>query len=187
MAKNKNAEMDVVEIDPGLTALARKFFDFQDSPRLNVFHQDGRVFLNRTDSKYDAVFIDAFASSVPFHLTTKEFVGKVFERLNNGGVVVMNIIGSIEGDTGRFLRAEYATYKLFSDDVFVFPVQEPNNGNKIQNVLLVAVKGDVTISEVVDGEFKEYLDNLWTDKIETDMPVLTDNFAPVDQYLIKVF
>src|SRR3989344_4661295 len=186
LSEHKDAEMDVAEIDPGLTELARAFFGLKNSPRLNVFHQDGRVFLKKTDSKYDAIFIDAFASSIPFHLTTKEFVAEVFSRLNEGGVVAMNIIASIEGDTGRFLRAEYATYKLFSDFVYIFPVQEPEAGNKIQNIVLVAIKGDITTPEVVSGAFKEYLDHLWTDKIETDIPVLTDNFAPVDQYLAKV-
>lgn len=193
LSTHKNAEVDVVEIDPGLTELARKFFNLKDSPRMEVFHQDGRVFLDRTNEKYDAIFIDAFASSVPFHLTTKEFIAKVFNRLNEGGVVAMNIIASIEGDTGKFLRAEYATYKLFSDFVYVFPVQYSKDGDKIQNIILVVVKRNVgtsdvlRTSDVVNNEFKKYLDNLWTGKIEADVPILTDNFAPVDQYLVRVF
>jgi len=191
LSQYKNAEMDVVEIDPGLTELARKFFNLQDSPRLDIFHQDGRVFLNQTEKTYDVIFIDAFASSVPFHLTTKEFVDRVFSRLNEGGVVAMNIIASVEGDTGKFLRAEYATYKLFSDYVYIFSVQEPENGDKIQNIILVAVKRPgtsnlLTTFDVVNNEFQEYLDHLWTSEIEPDMPVLTDDFAPVDQYLTKV-
>ena len=181
LSQNKNAEMDVVEIDPGLTELAKKFFNLQDSPRLDVFHQDGRVFLDKTNSKYDAIFIDAFASSIPFHLTTKEFAGRVFDRLNEGGVVAMNIIASVEGDTGKFLRAEYATYKLLYDYVYIFPVQEPKNGGKIQNIILVAVKSDVE-----SNWFGGYSNNLWTSEIESDVPVLTDDFAPVDQYLTKV-
>src|SRR3989344_1343961 len=150
LSQNKDTEMDVAEIDPGLTELARLFFNLQDLPRLDVFHQDGRV------------------------------------DLNEGGVVAMNIVASIEGDTGKFLRAEYATYKLFSDYVYIFPVQEPENGGKIQNIILVAVKRPA--AEVARGvEPQEYSYHLWADKIETDMPVLTDNFAPVDQYLVHVF
>ena len=183
LLRHKDAEMDVVEIDPGLTKLSMDFFGLQESPRLRIFHQDGRVFLNNTDSKYDAIFIDAFASSVPFHLTTKEFADRVFDRLNDGGVMAMNIIASIEGDEGRFLRAEYATYKLLSDHVYVFPVQRPNDGRNIQNIILIAIKGGVQPPGVVD----KYLDNLWTGDIETDMLVLTDDYAPVDQYLAKVF
>lgn len=185
LLEHKDAEMDVVEIDPGLTKLAQKFFGLKDSPRLEIFHQDGRVFLERTDNKYDAIFIDAFASSVPFHLTTKEFVSEVFEGLNDGGVVAMNIVASVEGDTGRFLRAEYATYKLFSDLVYVFPVQYPEDVNEIQNIILVAVKRPAS---EIDGNLEpQGLAPKWTKDIPADVPVLTDDFAPVDQYLVKVF
>ena len=177
LANHNGAEIDVVEIDPGLTELAKKYFNLSDSQRLRIFHQDGRAFLNTTNNKYDAIFIDAFASSIPFHLTTKEFVAKVFGLLNNGGVVAMNIIASIEGDTGKFTRAEYATYKLFSDYVYLFPVQYPKNGNKIQNIILVAVKSKVNLSS------KTFPVNLWTSEVKEDVPVLTDDFAPVDQYL----
>lgn len=194
LSKRKNAEMDVVEIDPGLTELAKKLFGLNDLPRMRILHQDGRVFLNKTDSKYDAIFIDAFSSSIPFHLTTKEFVGRVFDRLNEGGVVVMNIIASIEGDTGRFLRAEYATYKLFSDDVYIFPVQEPEDGGKIQNIILIAVKNNatptfktLTSKQATAQNEVNYINNLWSGNIEADMSILTDNFAPVDQYLTRVF
>jgi len=186
LANHKNAEMDVIEIDPGLTRLAKKFFNLNDSPRLKIFHEDGRVFLNRTQNKYDAVFIDAFASSIPFHLTTKEFVAEVFDHLNENGVVVMNTIGSMGGNTGKFIRAEYATYKLFSDLVYIFPVQGTNDSVQIQNLILVAVKSDKKMTND-SPKFEKYFDNLWAGKIDNDTPVLTDDFAPVDQYLADVF
>lgn len=39
-----NGELTVVEIDPGMTTLARKYFNLKDDPRLNIIHEDGRVF-----------------------------------------------------------------------------------------------------------------------------------------------
>jgi len=187
LSNHPDAEMDVVEIDAGLTELAKKFFSLSDSPQLKIFHQDGRVFLKNTENKYDVIFIDAFASSVPFHLTTKEFVDSVFEHLNDGGVVIMNIIASVEGENGKFLRAEYSTYKLFSDFVRILPVQRPENGNAVQNLILVALKPDASTGTVQAVRFNEYLGYAWTGDIKTDVPALTDDFAPVDQYLVKVF
>ncbi len=35
-------------------------------------------------------------------------------------------------------------------------------------------------------EFDGYLKHLWTKEISNDMPILTDDFAPVDQYIIKL-
>lgn len=51
LQKNDEARMDVVEIDPKITELAREYFYFRDNPRLNIYHQDGRIFLNRIKKK----------------------------------------------------------------------------------------------------------------------------------------
>lgn len=193
LLENKNASIDVVEIDPGLTRLAEKYFDLNRSPRLSVFHQDGRLFLNNSKNKYDAIFIDAFAPSIPFQLTTREFVGKLSESLNDGGVVAMNTISSINGDKGKFVRAEYKTYKENFDSVRLFLVQSPESGKIVQNIILIAVKNSKPgiNNQVVDlkkeEQFKKYLSHEWTGALDGDVPVLTDNFAPVDQYLADIF
>ncbi|MDO9631202.1 MAG: fused MFS/spermidine synthase, partial [Humidesulfovibrio sp.] len=71
--------MDVVEIDPGVTAIARGYFDWADDPSVSVFHDDARRFLSRAQSriqaggeKYQVALVDVFTShySVPFHLAT---------------------------------------------------------------------------------------------------------------------
>ena len=75
LKKYPNAEMDVVEIDPQMTEIARKFFRLEENPRLRSIHQDGRFYLNQTESeKYDVVLMDAFGSllTIPFQLTTVE-------------------------------------------------------------------------------------------------------------------
>lgn len=47
--------LDVVEIDSTITDIAKKHFKLVDDPRLNIYHQDARVFLNTTQEKYDAI------------------------------------------------------------------------------------------------------------------------------------
>ncbi|WP_167124636.1 spermidine synthase, partial [Nitratidesulfovibrio liaohensis] len=45
-----NAEtlrVDVVELDPGMTGVARRHFGLADDARLHIFHEDARAFLNR--------------------------------------------------------------------------------------------------------------------------------------------
>ena len=92
----REANMDVVEIDPGMTEIARKYFGLQENPRMNIIHQDGRIYLNGNAKKYDLIFIDAFNSfsSIPFQLTTIESVRKTFESLADVGAVFVNIISS---------------------------------------------------------------------------------------------
>lgn len=181
-----NVHMDVVEIDPQVTMLARKFFHLQDDRRLSIIHQDARTFLNRTDRIYDVIMGDTFNSdyAVPFHVSTLETVMKMYDRLPDDGVVVVNILASIEGDKGRFLRAEYATFKAVFPQVYLYPVSYPTSGMSWQNVMLVALKSngraELTSS---NPELDELLRHRWLKPVAADVPPLTDDYAPVDRYL----
>lgn len=186
--KYPEATIDVVEIDPKVTELAKKYFRLEENPRLTIYHEDGRVFLNKTQEKYDVIFGDAFSShySLPYQLTTKEAVQKKYNILNDDGIVILNIISAIEGEKGKFLRAEYATYKSLFPQVYLFPVTHSDYGNVVQNIILVALKSekDQTFNDS-DPKLNEYLQHLWKKMVDADIPILTDNFAPVDYYIHK--
>ena len=93
------------------------------------------------------------------------------------------MIGAIEGDNGRFVRAEYATCKRLFPRVYLFPTQTRNNGQQVQNIMLVATRSDKRIVlDNRDSELTQYLNEIWVKKIPDDVPVLTDDFAPVDFY-----
>ena len=180
-----NAKMDVVEIDPGMTDIAKKYFGLNEEANLTIYHQDARIYLNENKKKYDVIFGDAFnsASAIPFQLTTKEAVIKKYDSLSDGGIVMINIISAIEGEKGKFARAEYATYKKVFPQVFLFTVKNINDGNKTQNIMLVALKSEKIPSlESSDQEINGFLSRVWKRPIANDMPVLTDDFAPVEYY-----
>ncbi len=188
LLKYPKASIDVVEIDPMITQLAKEHFRLSDNPRLNIYHEDGRMYLNRTTEKYDVIFGDAFNSyySIPYQLTTREATQKSYDILNDNGVVILNLISSIEGPKGEFLRAEYQTYKSIFPQVYVIPVQTVNDGYKFQNVMIVAIKSEKPVTfESSNQTLDEYLNHLWKKDIAEDMPILTDDYAPVDNYLHK--
>jgi len=189
LKKYSDAKIDVVEIDPKLTKLAKKYFNLQNNLRLTIYHEDGRIFLNKTKNKYDVIFMDAFTShlSIPYQLTTREAAQKMHDALNQDGVVLVNIISAIEGVKGKFLRAELATYKSVFPQVYLIPVRNNDDGLKVQNIMLVALKSDVKPSFVSDNEeLNSYLQHLWTKEIDLDVPILTDDYAPVDYYTMKM-
>lgn len=188
IAKYKDATLDVVEIDPGVTALAKKYFWLTDTPRMQIFHEDGRVFLNQNKKIYDVIFGDAFTSwySVPYQLSTREAVEKKYNSLSMSGLVILNLISSIEWETGEFLRAEYATYKSVFPQVYIIPVNHPGNGKIFQNHILIALKNTTIPSWTSkENDINGYLSHVWTGDISDDMPILTDDFAPVDHYIGK--
>jgi spermidine synthase len=182
------ATIDVVEIDPELTQFARKYFRLKDDPRMKIIHEDARTFLNRTDQKYDVIYGDTFKSqyTLPWHLTTVEAAKETYGMLNEGGCVLLNIISSLDGNASLFLRAELATYRQVFPYVYVFAVMDPEDRKMVQSTILVAAK---TTDEPAwldeDPELSGYLRHEVSGRLVTDLPVLTDEFAPVDYYMNK--
>ncbi len=184
-----DANLDVVEIDPGLTKLAKKYFRLKPNERLNIIHEDGRIYLNENKKKYDAIMVDVFKSyySVPFHLTTYQTLKKIYNSLNDNGVLITNIISCLQGEKGKFLQAEYKTYKKVFPQVYLFPVNYPDKPKEVQNIIIVALKSNKKPSFTSDNtEINEYLKHLWKGKISSKIPILTDDYAPVDYYNSKI-
>lgn len=185
----EESTMDVVEIDPDLTEIAREYFFLKDSPRLNIYHEDGRTFIKNSKNKYDVIYGDAYQAyySVPFHLTTREAIQEISDAMTENGVFILNSISAIEGEKSAFLRAEVRTMKEIFPHVLVFPVQYPDSPQNVQNVMIIGLKNpDQPNLEGQDAELKQLLQNLWTTEIPADLPVLTDDFAPVDSYVQKM-
>lgn len=183
------ATLDVVEIDPEVTAIAKEYFYFIENPRINIFHEDGRTFLNRNIKKYDIVFLDAFNShlSIPFQLSTFEAVEHIYNALNDEGILVANFASAIEGKKGKFLRAEVATYKKIFPHVLLFPVQKPHDGEAFQNIVLIALKsGREPDFKNEDPELNDFLKRLWLKTVPEDLPILIDDHAPVNYYTMEM-
>ncbi len=187
------ARMDVVEIDPQMTELARQYFRLEDDPRLTIFHEDGRTFLNRAPANtYDAVMVDAFGSlfSIPHQLTTVEAVREMYRVLRDDGIVIINIGSAISGRGSRFLQAEHATYATVFPEVVIFKVRPERRDEELQNVILVARKSDPTLpcpqcpdlSTSTDDRISRMLSTRYTADLPPSHPILTDDLAPVERY-----
>ena len=65
--------MDVIEIDDKITEIAKKYYYLDDalneynkkSERLKLINEDGRIYFNKNEKKYDAILNDAFSGLVP--------------------------------------------------------------------------------------------------------------------------
>ncbi len=137
-----------VEIDPLVTQVVREQMPWASrmiaragyvagsgqgaAGRLQIVHEDGRLFLNETDQRFDAVVMDAFSSgSVPAHLATRE----TYDRLNAivTGPVYVNLIDAPDGPLVQGLHAI-----LTGIYPHVAAVQGPVSARGVANVLLVA-------------------------------------------------
>lgn len=117
------AQAVAVEIDPLVTEVVRRHMPWAGAMiertgydadpdggaetgegRLGIVHADGRVYINETGRRFDAVVMDAFSSgSVPAHLATLE----TYERLREivDGPVYVNLIDAPDGPLARGLHA----------------------------------------------------------------------------------
>jgi predicted membrane-bound spermidine synthase len=185
-------EVHVVELDPAVVEVAERFFELPSDGRLQVFVNDGRMYLQNVDQKYDVVVVDAYAKTyIPFHLMTAEFYRLLKSRMSDGGVVVINIIASLTGDTSEIFWAAYKTVGSVFNTLHVFKASE-YGGGVVQNLILVACVNtcslDGAVGRVKDGWLAEkVVANHWTYIPPLDeYPVLTDGYAPVERMINPV-
>ncbi|MBI4278809.1 MAG: fused MFS/spermidine synthase [Armatimonadetes bacterium] len=190
-------QIDVVEIDPAVIETARRFFKMPRSSRVLAVAQDGRLFIRRAQTRYDVIFLDAYLiDTIPFHLATYEFFEEARARLAPGGLVVSNIIGALDGRSSRLFRAIYKTFTRVFATVYVLPVEFGRFGDAegTRNIILVgttvprldrAARQDRVAAAAArfgwEVRRREAAVDVYEGLINTrDVPVLTDDYAPVD-------
>ena len=124
--KYQRAEVDYVELDPGIIRLTEHILPEKERKdlgdrRAHVFFDDGRAFLVKTRKAYDTVILNlpepATAQVNRFY--TREFFELVKSRLSSGGVFSFTVPSSenyIGPDLREFLASLYGTLRT------VFPV-----------------------------------------------------------------
>lgn len=182
-----DAEVDIVEIDPDVVDIAKKYFYFSVNDKMRVHVSDGRTFIRRNPKKYDIVFLDAYQGGhIPFHLTTVEFLREVKKRLNPGGVVVSNVLARHKN---KFFTAMVKTFNTEFTHLYTF------KGPESSNQIFVAEMRDGlrTLNEITEAaravrernKMDVYIDSLaffyrHRDKGKSRGKLLTDDFAPVN-------
>ncbi|MFJ5556873.1 fused MFS/spermidine synthase [Streptomyces sp. NPDC093250] len=182
----------VSEIDSGVVRIDRDRLGLGSESGIDVRTEDGRLGLRRLDAdSRDLVVGDAFGGvSVPWHLTTVEAMSGVRRVLDEDGLYVANLID--HGDLA-FARAEAATLGEVFEHVAVLgepadlrldPAAAPGGGN------LVVIASDRSVDRSALQNALDARRTGWTVAAGGDLrswtgdaPVLTDDYAPVDQLL----
>ncbi len=183
--EDPSRRVTVVEIDPGLTQLAKTYFGLKDDARLTIQYEDGRTYLNRSNAQHDLIVMDAFNSgiAIPFQLTTLEAVQRLAGNLADDGIVMVNIISPLKGERNGFLAAEYATYREVFSSVNLYQV-DPEDPETDQNVILIASRKPL-VPRANSPYAKELSQKEWQEALPA-FPVLTDDFSPVERYAITL-
>jgi predicted membrane-bound spermidine synthase len=182
-------DVDAVEIDPGVIATAREYFDL-DGAGGTIHEMDGRRFLATAGKKYDIVLVDAYGSSaIPFHLITEEAFRLMKSVLADSGVMALNVISL--GWRDPLAMDIASTLKVDFRNVLALPMAEPPD--RIGNLILLAADRDLEAlpepggNPDLDPEWRfgpgyailHAWDNRFAPKTD-GLPVLTDDLNRVD-------
>ena len=177
---------EVVEIDPLIVTAAERFFGVQQSDRLRIHVGDGRAYLRAATGPYDLVTIDAYTrgrygSTIPAHLVTREFFTEVASKLSEQGIVHFH---SYAARDTRFSRSMYKTLAaVFPSVVILGDTELLASRVPIDTYKAGLVERAATIRARIPG-IDERIETLTATAPEVgDVPVLTDDFAPVDTLL----
>jgi spermidine synthase len=191
-----NVMVDTIELDPVVVEAAKKYFTVKETPQLRIINEDGRVYLNRTTNRYDLILMDAYTttrygSSLPPHLTTKEFFQLANAHLTTNGVLAYNVIGQMQGWKADIIGGLYRTLKEVFPQVYSFPASTSMNvvfvatkASTPYNTARIAQEGQALISSrvVLLPTFSDRLRSFMSTPPSAagSSPVLTDDRAPVE-------
>lgn len=186
--------IDVVEIEPSLFPLAQQYFELPVTDRLTNHPLDARVFLNRSQKKYDLIFVDAFQSGlfIPPHLSTAEFFDSVKDSLNQNGLVIVNIIGQSDHRQATFDGSIIKTINSVYPNMAIYSASDQIAG--LQNFVILARQDDTSsalsanfLIDRKDGRSSpatEFLLPLTYFNLDKQI-MLTDNLNPAELLLSK--
>jgi spermidine synthase len=178
----------VLELDAELVELARRELGLDPSERMTIRTGDARTgLLEAPDESADVVLGDAFGGlAVPWHLATREFTAEIRRTLRPSGIYAINVI---DFPPMEFLRAEVTTLRAVFDHVAIVGTPERLAGERGGNVVVLASDTPLPVDALLDRfQVRGSSDTIVSDPTVLDdfvgdAPVLTDEFAPVDQLL----
>lgn len=185
--------IDVVEIDPYIVEVSKEYFGFSETPGMKVYVDDGRLFIKRASKLYDVIILDAYNEhTIPFHMTTREFLSEVKSKLKPKGLVASNIWSP---SSNKFHYSEILTYQSVFPQLYLFGGILSGNhifiGTKDAGVtskedllrqaekITKCPEFDFSLSSIIEEQY-EYA----TEKA-VEGKILTDDYSPADLLRLK--
>lgn len=151
LAHTHDTDVDVVEIDPAIVALAREWFGLDraiaecdpEGSRLRIHEEDARAFLDGAAGRgasYDVILNDVYAASdAPRQVRTLEAARSASQALAPDGLFLLNVISALEGPESQPLADAEAALRPSFPSIAVLPCS-PDKPRQRDNVVVIASK-----------------------------------------------
>ncbi len=135
--------IDVVEIDPEMVEIAKKYFYLDElieeynpieEGRLGIIIDDGMHYLRMSSKKYDLIMNDAYiGKKFDDELFKKSQVSLIKEHLNERGIYGINLITALKGNQAKlgelemmYLEEQFKYTRMYSCDDDINPIYPQN-------------------------------------------------------------
>lgn len=181
MLSQHGHEIDAVEFDQRMVAIARKYFNLKSDA--SIYIQDGRNFINSTQNRYDLIVVDlCHGESFPGQIYSKEAIKKMKTLLNSQGIILFNFYGFLEGSEGVAGRSLLKTIKLNQLEVEILAT--PGNDAE-RNLIFIASKQKIDFSKKINSpDLQPYLIDLKSID-SNDFCIFTDDLPTADLLSLK--
>lgn len=179
-----DTEVDVVDVDPLVVDVARRYFALTPGERLRVHIADGRTFLRQARTAWDLIVVDTYTTNrygdtLPPHMVTREFFEDVAARLSHGGIVHFHCAF----ENSRLMESLHRTMSS------VFPYVLRTRGELLASHVPMIVPQRELIARAKASpaarlpELPRLIDDLTGHPPPRNALLLTDDYAPVDTLL----
>lgn len=197
--------LEAVEIDTKVIDAAISWFGL-DVRRIPVYIGDGRAWLASSPKLWDIIVVDAFrGGALPFHLLTLEYARIIRSHLNENGLVVLNIPGTIDGPGNLLLQSVLRTWQIVfsnacvvaiptiqADGTITSPTADISARQQMRNMFLVMSGASLPLKTELakriinlEGSSASIMKQLLASSLQIPLvnpagPIFVDDYAPVD-------
>ena len=189
--------IDVIEVDPGVTAVAYEQLGLKPDTIVKTYNEDARTMIKAmpASQRYDIVYGDAFNDfTVPYHLVTLEFNQMVLSHMTDDGIYVLNLI---DGKSLPFVSAFMRTLRQIFHYTYLIPADTQWESQSRETYVVVAsnIPIDTARLRLMTGGDKERSIDEWLlpeSRVEALLKdgsqfILTDDYVPVDNLLAPIY
>ncbi|MCR4909318.1 MAG: fused MFS/spermidine synthase [Lachnospiraceae bacterium] len=161
ISRHPECSMDVVEINPEMFFLAKKYFyldelfreyELEETGRLSLIIDDAAGYLRSSGKVYDAVINDAYISNrIDMSLISPGNTSLVKSSLSENGVYLVNLISAVVGELSMPRHFVMNILSGFFENLTLYPVKPWLDPASNQNCVIIA--SDAAIPEHVTEPF----------------------------------
>lgn len=186
-----NVVVDVAEVDPVVIRVAQQYFALKTGPRLRVHHADGRTFVRRSKSTYDLIVVDAYStnrygSTIPPHLTTREFFAECAAKMAPKGILLFHLAADrdslIARSIAKTIASSFPSILTFSDRAEIVASRTPiaiSRDELVARAKELEERGTIRFPGLIEraAELNE------APMQSVGVRLFTDDYAPVDRLM----